>query len=246
MIKAIEQYTLKPVLKGKVIEAQYDNEQVVNGYTGNPLIEALSKIMDEDELGLLRTIRHGYVARNPLQGESAQKYHVRFENRVCVNKKWDHVEVIQSTAAGYYIIDVSGQGKSPDVDLNLLLYPQVIHHTCYNKQPLIMAQLVWLKLNCPVDGSIKGLCINFFQAVDALLGTTYFKKLVTRGSIVDALIHQMARVATTHCLGALVIDDIQNLSQAKSSSSEKMLIFFKQLNKTIGVPIVLVDPNGEN
>ncbi|MNO23704.1 Transposon Tn7 transposition protein TnsC [compost metagenome] len=285
-MKPIEQYTLNPVLKGKIIKAQYDNNQVIKGYAGNPMIEAMPKIMGEDELleaipnypdydqtqrklnrrlrlhcvqqlsdyveilpihlyieqRFSRMIRHGFVARNPLQREYARQFHVGFEAilEAGVNEEGENSAGIRSTAAGFNIIGVSGQGKSTAVDLNLLLYPQVIQHTNYNDKPLILDQLVWLKLNCPFDGSIKGLCINFFQAVDAVLGTKYFKKFVSRGSTTDALIPQMAQIASLHCLGTLVIDEIQNLSQAKSGGSEKMLNFFTQLINTIGVPVVLV------
>src|SRR5262245_42655258 len=50
----------------------------------------------------------------------------------------------------------------------------------------------------------------------------------------------MARVASLHCLGMLVIDEIQNLSEAKSGSSARMLNFFVQLENTIGVPFILI------
>ncbi|MGF9713736.1 ATP-binding protein [Paenibacillus naphthalenovorans] len=187
-------------------------------------------------------IRHGYVARSPLNKEYARQFHIGFGNilEAGVNHNGENAAGIRSTAAGFNIIGVSGQGKSTAVDLNLLLYPQVIQHSEYKGKPLILDQLVWLKLNCPFDGSIKGLCINFFQAVDAILGTHYFKKFVSKGSTVDTLIPQMAQIASLHCLGTLVIDEIQNLSQAKSGGSEKMLNFFTQLINTIGVPVVLV------
>lgn len=41
-------------------------------------------------------------------------------------------------------------------------------------------------------------------------------------------------------VGVLVIDEIQHLSEAKSSGSRKMLNFFVQLVNTIGIPVVLV------
>ena len=50
----------------------------------------------------------------------------------------------------------------------------------------------------------------------------------------------MARVASLHCLGVLVIDEIQNLSEAKSGGRAKMLNFFVGLINTIGLPVVLV------
>jgi hypothetical protein len=50
----------------------------------------------------------------------------------------------------------------------------------------------------------------------------------------------MARVASNQSLGVLVIDEIQNLSEAKSGGHRKMLNFFVQLINTIGLPVVLV------
>ena len=101
-------------------------------------------------------------------------------------------------------------------------------------------QIVWLKLDCPFDGSIKGLCFNFFQAVDDILGTDYSRIYTGNRRTVDELIPLIARVASLHCIGVLVIDEIQHLSQAKSGGSSKMLNFFVQLVNTIGVPVVLV------
>jgi hypothetical protein len=120
------------------------------------------------------------------------------------------------------------------------LYPQIIIHNRYNNQPFNFAQIVWLKMDCPFDGSIKGLCINFFQAVDDLLGTRYYENYASGRPTVDELLPHMARVASMHSIGVLVIDEIQHLSQAKSGGSSKMLNFFVQLINTIGLPVVLV------
>lgn len=147
---------------------------------------------------------------------------------------------VRSTAAGFAILGVSGQGKTTAIESSLLLYPQVIHHSFYNDEPFIRKQLVWLKLNCPFDGSLKGLCLNFLQAVDAHIGTNYFKKFVSSRPSVDVLIPIMAHIATLHGIGVLVIDEIQNLSFMKSGGAEKMLNYFTQLINTIGVPIVLI------
>jgi len=122
------------------------------------------------------------------------------------------------------------------------MYPQVVQHTRFNNKPLILQQIVWLKLNCPFDGSVKGLCINFFQAVDAVLGTTnYYEQYASnKNSTVDILIPNMARVASLHCLGVLVIDEFQNLNEAASGGEKKMLNFITQLVNTFGVPITLI------
>lgn len=102
-------------------------------------------------------------------------------------------------------------------------------------------QLVWLKLECPCDGSVKGLCLNFFQAVDDCLGTSYYESYGGRGRrTLNELMPDVARVASLVHLGVLVIDEIQVLSKLRSGGHEKMLDFFVQLINLIGLPVVLV------
>ncbi|HWO75986.1 MAG TPA: ATP-binding protein [Bacillus sp. (in: firmicutes)] len=194
------------------------------------------------EQKLSRLIRHGYKARNPFSPEQVRQFHIGFKDILDegVDEKGVNIAGVRSTAAGFAILGVSGQGKTTAIESSLLLYPQVIHHSTYRGQPFIRKQLVWLKLNCPFDGSLRGLCFNFFQAVDANLGTNYFQKFVSKGTSVDILIPIMAHIATLHGLGVLVIDEIQNLSFLKSGGAEKMLNYFTQLINTIGVPVVLI------
>lgn len=99
-------------------------------------------------------------------------------------------------------------------------------------------QIVWLKMDCPHDGSIRGLCLNFLLAVDSLVGTKYYKKNATKNP--DELLPLMAQAAAVHCLGVLVIDEIQNLQEAKDDRAAQMLNFFVQLVNTIGLPVILV------
>ncbi|WP_308636530.1 ATP-binding protein [Paenibacillus silvisoli] len=194
------------------------------------------------EQRLSRLIRHGYKARNPLTREAVRQFNIGFKDILESGLNEDGVNLagIRSTASGFAILGVSGQGKTTAIESSLLLYPQVIHHSVYNCQPFIRKQLVWLKLNCPHDGSLKGLCLNFLQAVDSLLGTNYFRKFSSKGSSVDILLPIMAHIATLHGLGALVIDEIQNLSFMKSGGAERMLNYFTQLINTIGVPVILI------
>lgn len=194
------------------------------------------------EQRLSRLIRHGYKARNPFYPETVKQYHIGFKEILEAGTEKDGANIagVRSTANGFAILGVSGQGKTTAIESSLLLYPQVIHHASYNGQPFIRKQLVWLKLNCPFDGSLKGLCLNFFQAVDAHLGTNYFGKFASKGSSADILIPMMAHIATLHGLGTLVIDEIQNLSFMKSGGAERMLNYFTQLINTIGVPVVII------
>lgn len=194
------------------------------------------------EQRLSRLIRHGYKARNPFSPAVIRQFHIGFKEilEVGVDSTGGNIAGVRSTAAGFAILGVSGQGKTTAVESSLLLYPQVIHHSTYKEQPFIRKQIIWLKLNCPFDGSLKGLCFNFLQSIDSILGTNYYRKFAAKGTSVDMLIPILAHIATLHGLGVLVIDEIQFLSFLKSGGAEKMLNYFTQLINTIGVPVVLV------
>ncbi|MBN0802868.1 TniB family NTP-binding protein, partial [Pseudomonas aeruginosa] len=54
------------------------------------------------------------------------------------------------------------------------------------------------------------------------------------------LLASMCQVANLHALGVLIIDEVQNLNEARSGGAEKMHNFFVSLVNTIGVPIIQV------
>lgn len=181
-----------------------------------------------------RMIRGGYIARNPalstvfptIQGQ--------------VESVDDLTRYPRSTAHGFTILGISGVGKTRGVEAVLSLYPQVIVHSRYRNLNFAHMQIAWLKLDCPFDGSIKGLCLNLFQAIDDLLGTRYYELYAGARRTVDELLPRLTRIAALHSLGALIIDEVQHLSEAKSGGSKRMLNFFVQLRNVLGLPVVLV------
>jgi hypothetical protein len=99
---------------------------------------------------------------------------------------------------------------------------------------------VWLKLQCPHDGSIRGLCLNFFQAIDELLGSNQYRNYAEGRKTTDELIPAMKRVGSLLSIGMLVIDEIQHLDQSKSGGKDRMLNFFTQLVNSMGVPVLFI------
>lgn len=129
------------------------------------------------ESRISRLLRQGYLARNPLKPQFLQ--HLKKSDEIIkgINGVLETNELFRTTASGFSIVGVSGMGKSTAVNQILRMYPQVIIHSRYKETKFSVYQLVWLKLDCPFDGSIKGLCIEFFNKVDNLLGTDYYKKI---------------------------------------------------------------------
>jgi hypothetical protein len=184
-----------------------------------------------------RLIRRGYKTRNPHQRRSWAE--VDQQLKMLSNRL--HPVNPHSGAVSFTLLGISGVGKSTAVERILSLYPQIICHSRYQHQPLSLTQLVWLKLDCPFDGSIKGLCLNFFEAIDRCLNTHYYYHYARKGrASTDEMLVHMARVGAVHQLGVLVVDEIQNLNEAKSGGDKKMLNFFVQLVNTMGLPVVLI------
>lgn len=212
---------------------------------GNTRLHVISQLLDSFFQPLARHIeleskisimlRQGYVGRNLATGElqsHIQNGYQRVMSGDLSVFRFDHVE---STAKSLAFIGCSGSGKTSSLNRILATYPQLIYHDDYN-----YTQIVFLKIDCPHDGSLKSLCHNFFREVDAVLATNYVKRYVEKRHSVETLIAVMAHIANTHAIGLLVIDEIQHLSVKNSGGAEKMLNFFVTLVNEISVPVVMV------
>jgi hypothetical protein len=194
------------------------------------------------ERRISRVIRTGLIERNPMKTIFWQKNGQRAKkvSQDSISQYGDDDDFHSTSAYGFNAVGISGIGKSLTFMRILRLFPQVIHHSEYYGQKFTFSQIVWLKLDCPFDGGLKGLCINFFQTIDSILGTSYHKNYASKSRNTDEMLPYMALVAANHGIGVLVIDEIQRLSLAKSGGIEKMLNFFVQLVNTVGVPVILV------
>lgn len=180
-------------------------------------------------------IRSGYVKRNPFSVDVVRHLH-----SISTNERLSGS--FTSSASTFSLVGLSGVGKSTALDSITKSYPQIIFHTEYMGKPFVHAQIPWLKFDCPFDGSLSGLCKAFFRAIDVVIGEDRYSKIAQRVSL-PSMIQLMEQIASTYYLGALVIDEIQNLRSAKSGGTEKMLNFFVNLINVIGIPVVFVGNN---
>jgi hypothetical protein len=194
------------------------------------------------ERRLSSLIRRGYLARNPIDKAFLERLKVLNEirdevadNRI-INERMTHV---RSTADSIAVIGISGIGKTTAIERLLLMYPQIIKHEEYQGQYFSRTQIVWLKIDCPYDGSLSTLCKSFFKTIDDLLGTRYLEKFGYTNRVTSSMMLHMTTLASMYGIGVLVIDEIQQLLNAKNEM-EDMLNFFVTLSNTVGIPTVLI------
>src|SRR6266850_1829042 len=106
----------------------------------------------EIHVAVSNMLRRGYVDRNPAAhcASSAQSGKLRAFADASQKRVF-----LRSRARGLCIVGAGGLGKSTVVERILSFYPQAITHHCYKGQDLVLKQLVWIKLQCPGDGSLR-------------------------------------------------------------------------------------------
>ena len=105
-------------------------------------------------------------------------------------------EDAKSTAQSMLIIGCSGSGKTTSLQRILTTYPQVIYHANLNFE-----QVVYLKIDCSHNGSLKEICLNFFRALDQAIGANYEKRYGLKRHSIETMLALMAQIANTHALG---------------------------------------------
>lgn len=190
-------------------------------------------------------LRQGYITRNPLDTMSLQNHLSLIseqdpgdiESIISLNNSLG----IQSTALTTSLIGISGIGKTTAVESLLRMYPQVIRHEQYKGTNLEnFIQIVWLKVDCPFDGSLKTFCQSFFKAIDDALESesNYYYKFGNANNSRGKMMIDMQRLAAIHSIGIIAIDEMQHLTKTKDP--DELLNFLVSLENKIGVPIILI------
>lgn len=188
---------------------------------------------------LRRCLYWGYVGRNPMSFDTIEQV-LKGNNIEVTDSLKRYLRSFHAPIYGFPIIGVSGVGKTTSIDNVLSLQPQVINHTCYRNEPFETMQLVWLKVDCPSDGTPKNLCVSIIRSVDAALGTDYSNTLIKNRMSTDALLVTVCQLLQSLHLGVLLIDDLQNLRSSKSNASKELSSFIISLSNSLKIPIIMI------
>ena len=189
---------------------------------------------------VMLSIKEGYITRNPLNERFRQDIGALQRAAARRDSSFRSIPGTNANSCGFCLIGDSGMGKTSVINHTLSLIPQVIEHTSYHGSPFAETQLVWLKIECPHDASIKGLCIDFFTEYDLAINDNTRQRFATGRANQDDMISNMAYLARRKHLGLLVIDEIQHISSAKAGGAQRMKNLLTQLVNKLGIPIILV------
>jgi hypothetical protein len=184
---------------------------------------------------LSEMVRSGYVNRNPSSPAFKQFLQLAYLKR----QQLDIVEQVPDTdpmCDSYAIIGVSGVGKSRLTRRGLAQFPSLIWHP-----QLGMHQIPYIIVECPYNGTIRQLAMNFFNELDKIANTSYEIRFAKRKMTVEELIREINAAAHLFGIGLIVIDEIQHAKTASGTAGEqKFLNFLVRFVNTSVAPVVLI------
>lgn len=167
---------------------------------------------------LYRAIRETYTTRTSMEA-------IRQINTLFRGKESDSYA---TQAASGSVLGVLGIGKTSTIRRALETMPQVIEHIEYMGQPFYCKQVLYLRVECPSDCSVKTLALNLVAALDRAIGSNYLHQLISLRSIAaSAVATQVKILCMTHHVGLLLVDEIQNaVETAQRNRQVKPLLKF--------------------
>jgi hypothetical protein len=180
-------------------------------------------------------IREAYHYRNPFTTEGRQQRYwaALGAQGEMLQSSW------KSTARGHVMMAISGMGKSTFANTAMMDFPPLIRHLEHQGRPFKVYQIPIITLRIPHDGTIRSLCIQFFEYVDQRLKTNFAQDARERVSI-GPMVDLMKEVATAVSLGLLIVDEVQNLRTARSNQAEFVLNLFTEIIEKVGISILVI------
>ncbi|WP_144140735.1 AAA family ATPase [Paraburkholderia sp. BCC1884] len=185
-------------------------------------------------------LRQGYVGRAPRTADHVRVFQKLYEAQQA-GKAFSPVDDLRHVTSqnSSALIGVSGQGKTTTLRRLMRRYPQAIYHP-----DLEITQITYIHIETPADGaSIKGLAHSILRKIDQLVPDGNYYQKYGRGSMsVETMLNHVARVMHMHCVGLLIVDEIQNLRHG-GKNNEKLMAVLVSASNELGVPILFVGTN---
>lgn len=137
------------------------------------------------------------------------------------------------------ITGLSGTGKTTVIETPLQLYPVAVIHEGVTPGISRQVQLVWLRVTCPINAGVRGLCLGILQSIDQATGTTYLPEWLKSRCSTDELLQTIYTTIRNLQIGLLVLDEMQHLRSATYKDQMSLLNFLVNLNAA-GTPLVLI------
>lgn len=129
--------------------------------------------------------------------------------------------------SGFTIVGPTNCGKTTAITTLLQNIPRLLVHT-FEKGTFL--QIVWLDVTTPQGGSLQDLYVAIAAAVDEALGNFmfdengnrlagFYQAEISRQRSVDAKARYVINLINRFCIGALILDEIQNMNFAKNASN---------------------------
>jgi hypothetical protein len=181
---------------------------------------------------ITRIIRDGYAPRNPLKSSTQQYLHYYGDERPDIEPVDGYFHPCADTLT---IVGISGSGKTTMLEQVLGHFPQVIQHTQYKGvYPGVSDQVIWVKVNCPYNASVRELCESILIMLDNILGLEPTKPASRNGG----LARQIAQRNKAAFLGVLVIDEMQRLKFSRTGGESTLIDFLHEIVDSLGVSLV--------
>lgn len=182
-------------------------------------------------LQISRTLVRGYQVRPP----NAHYWLNHTKRALSLAERSPAPRATLMTANTHSVIGTSGLGKSTGIGLALNIFPSVVEHD-QEKNPLLpKIQVPTLSVTCPVNRTPKAFITEFFQQIQLKTGINYMQEL-PKGVSDDALIVEMGRVTSLHCVGLLVFDEVQQVV----GGDDRLKDLLVRLTNTLKLPILFV------
>lgn len=146
-------------------------------------------------------------------------------------------------AENFSVLGEPGMGKTETVTKILNLFPQTIEHVNYKGDEYKQIQITYLKIECPSNHSPRGVCIQILSEIDRILDCDFSDEYIRRKLNLDMLISKIAQLCVRFCVGAIIIDEIQNIMTVNSKdplSGSKLVKFLIELSNKTGVCLICI------